>query len=151
MIRIAEYKMFLSDMIAVINNELEGEKLSGKVILSASESSFTKKLTEQEGIVLGGSYPTADAQNANSDDMNEHFPCLLFVLKKLDLSMTSEDDEVTFYDHIGDIITAVKYYISGGNLDLCTSRGWNIDGTIHTEWEYNYNGFYGASISFNLE
>ena len=150
MIQISEYKMFLADMIAAINKEIAGEGLSTNVVLSPSESSFTKKMAEQEGIVLGGSYPTLESENSTSDDLNAHHPCVLFILKKIDLSMLSDSEIDEFYDHIGDIMQRVMFYLSGGNVDLCTSRGWQLDGGFHLEWEYNYTAFYGASISFNI-
>lgn len=148
MIKIKDYKEGLAEIIASINTEVEGDPINSKPVLSASESSFCKKLEEQDGIQLGGSYPTADTNNASEDNIDLSHKCLLFLLKKVDLSSIEDPELDVFYDHIGDLADLLMRHIAQN--DFGCDKDIRFEGNFNLEWEYNYSGFYGASISFTL-
>lgn len=151
MIKISEYRMMLADMAAGINSGLSGETVNIVPVLSADETSFCKSLKERTGIVIGGQYPGADAQNAEQNNISPEHPCLLFVLKKIDSSAVTDIQMEQYYDHIGEIADALMNAIADSDFGCSLSSPVTFGGSFHFEWEYNYNGFYGCSISFNLK
>lgn len=151
MIKITEYKQMLADMLADINqNQPTDWQVNIVPVLSADETSFSKKLAETSGIVVGGQYPAVDVNGAEENAVNPTHPCLLFILKKLDLSTMTAADLDEFYEHIGELANELMMRISGNEYACSLSDSALFGGNFHFEWEYNYSGFYGCSISFNL-
>ena len=93
MIKITEYKQMLADMLADINQDHPTEwQMNVVPVLSADETSFSKKLAETSGIVVGGQYPSVDVSGAEANAVNPTHPCLLFILEKKDLSTMTDAD-----------------------------------------------------------
>lgn len=146
--RIKAYKEAFAEIIAKINGEFPTQ-INVKPVFSASEAEFCKKLAGQDGTQLGGSYPSADTDSADEDCIELKYDCLLFLLKKLDLSMMSDEELDDFYDTINDLMQRIMQLIASN--DFGCDKDIRFAGTFRFEWEFNYSGFYGASISFNLK
>lgn len=151
MIKITEYKQMLADILADINQDQPTDwQMNIVPVLSADETSFSKKLAETSGIVVGGQYPSVDVSGAEANAVNPTHPCLLFILEKKDLSTMTDADLDTFYEHIGELANELMLRISSDEYACSLSESVRFGGNFHFEWEYNYSGFYGCSISFNL-
>jgi len=151
MIKITEYKQMLADMLADINLKQPADRQVNIVpILSADETSFSKKLAETTGIIVGGQYPSVDVNNAEENAVNPTHPCLLFILEKRDLSTMTDAELDLFYEQIGELADELMLCISCNEYACSLSDSARFGGNFHFEWEYNYSGFYGCSISFNL-
>ncbi len=151
MIKITEYKQMIADMIADINKNLTDQKVNTSLLLAADETSFCKKLKDIDGIVIGGQYPALDVKKANEDNLNPSHPCLLFILEKKDPSTMTDAQIDDLYERIGSIANELMLCIASNEYACVSSFPMCFGGDFHLEWEYNYSGFYGCSISFNLK
>jgi len=150
MIKIKDYKEALAEIIAKVNSATTLDlKINAVPLLAPDENDFAKRISELSGLILGGSYPPDDTSSADEDYYVPEYDCLLFLIKKLDLSSMSDAELEQFYDNTSELMTNVINLIRDN--DFGCDKNIHSTGKFHVEYESNYNGFYGKSVSFNLE
>jgi len=150
MIKIKDYKEALTEIIAKVNKESGSVlQINNIPILSPDEKAFSKKIAEQGGLILGGSYPPDDTDSADEDSFAPEYDCLLFLIKKIDLSNITDQELEQFYDNVADLMRLIIDHIRENDFG-CDKQIHSL-GKFHTEWESNYGGFYGKSVSFTLQ
>lgn len=145
MINILRYREILAELRARINKRSEMQ-IEG-VILAVSDKHLTKKLKDQAGFFLCANFPDAESKG-NADNYKEDNRLLLFLLEKVPAGDETDEDEITHYARIQDVMCILKDEIRNMKF-VCGEISGGEE--INTEWEYDvFGGFNGLSIGLKL-
>lgn len=145
MINILRYREILAELKARINARTETH-IDG-VIIAVSDKHLTKKLRDQTGLFLCSNYPDAESKG-ETDNYRENNRLLLFLLEKVAAGDETEEEEMTHYARIQEVMQVLKEEIREMDF-VCGEISTGKD--ISTEWEYDvFGGFNGLSIGLNL-
>lgn len=145
MINILRYREILAELKARINARTETQ-IDG-VVIAVSDKHLTKKLKDQAGLFLCSNYPDAESKGG-ADNYREDNRLLLFLLEKVPAGDETDEEEMTHYAQIQEVMQVLKEEIR--SLDFVCGE---ISGgeEISTEWEYDvFGGFNGLSIGLKL-
>lgn len=151
MIHIKRYRELINTVVTNVNAQLVGDKISD-FILSPTEQQATKKISDKPGILILAKMPPTSSEILSKDDYSENNQCLIFILKKVDISAVDDNDEIEIYADLQGIMQLVKQEILNlGMNNGITSETETLSKPFRTEWEYQiYGGFNGLSLSFDL-
>jgi len=121
----------------------------------ADESELTKYIKEiaDKEVFLIAVIPSSDTDFVNLDNKKEDDNCVVYILKKSNVSDMTDADLLNDRSDTQDMITILKKKLFDMSCD-CESQDPNIKLTrtlvpsFHTDPEYNYLGCNGWSISF---
>jgi len=145
MINILDYSVWLTELGMRVNALSINKKIE-KIIMAVDESQIVKRVGDEPGIVLVGSFPDADKDVNSKDCYEESNKVLLFLLQKINPGSLSITEELHHYAEMQEIMALIKTEIIQMNNCL-----FSLSGGIHTEWEYNaFGGFNGLSIGLSF-
>jgi len=152
MIKLKNFKAFLSDMLAQVNAQIAELEPAiapiGIAIVSVSEAHAIKRLKDAPGVVLLAKlYDTDTRTDGSNDNYAEINHMLIYVMLKMSASEFSNEQEDDKYAELQQTMSLVKEYIM--ERKMCDAR---LDKAFRTEWEYNvFGGYNGLSITFDLK
>jgi hypothetical protein len=127
-------------------------RMIDEIMVSPTEKHLVHKLKDTQGIVLAVKMPNSDTDIASVDNYSENNHCLFFLIEKIDPGEHDNSLEREHYAKIQSIMKFVKEWLldRGLNGNVCGGDE-TISKPFHTEWEYQYEGHNGLSISFDLK
>jgi len=148
MIKITDFNTLLTTMVTDIqkkNPELIG------FVLVANEKHLVKRLSDQPGIWLGITIPSADPETIDEDNVAENNIVWIFVIEKKDPGSMTAAEELDHYQKIQDVTTSVKNWLRDQKLAGNEFLEYLNLKSIHTDPEYQFGGWNGWSINFNFD
>lgn len=148
MIRVTDFNQLISDMVDDI--KVENPDLSG-FILVANEKHLVRRLSDNRGVWIVATIPSADPQSDNEDIVAENNVVWLFIIEKADPGNMNPMDEIEHYQKTQDVVTSIKNWLldqkTAGNefLEFLNLR------SMFTDPEYQIGGWNGWSVSFNFD
>jgi hypothetical protein len=151
MIPIIRFHEMLLDLQADVNS-LEDAPPIEQVIVSPTEAHLVHKLKDSSGIVLAVKMADSDTDIKSPDNYSENNHCLFYLLEKVDPGEHDNRRERDHYAKMQHIAKLVKEWLleQGLNGNLCAGDE-TLSKPFRTEWEYQYEGHNGLSISFDLK
>lgn len=145
MINILDYSVWLTELRERVNMLSKNSKIE-KIVMAVDESQIVKRVGDEPGIVLVGSFPDSDKDINSKDCYEENNKVLLFLLQKINPGSLSINEELHHYAAMQEIMALIK-----NEIILMNNCLFSLSGGIHTEWEYNaFGGFNGLSIGLNF-
>jgi hypothetical protein len=144
MIRITDFNALLTQMVAAIT-AVTGFKLV------ANEKHLVKKLSDESGIWIAVTIPSADPETVNEDNVAENNIFWMFIVEKVDPGSMSDSEELDHYQKIQDVATAVKNWLRDQKLEGNEFLEFLNLQSIHTDPEYQFGGWNGWSINGNFD
>lgn len=155
MIKITEFNDLLTQMVTALNtdatnNNLDVAQIKGHVLV-ASDKHLVKRLSDNSGVWLAVTIPSADPETANEDNVAENNIVWIFILEKVDPGSFSASEEIEHYQKIQDVTTAVKNWLRDEKLAGNEYLEYLNLQSLHTDPEYQFGGWNGWSINFNFD
>ncbi|MBV5313823.1 MAG: hypothetical protein JZU47_11040 [Prolixibacteraceae bacterium] len=148
MIRITDFSELLTLMVADIQKTIP--ELKGFVLV-ANENHLVRRLSDKPGVWLGVTIPSSDPETVNEDSVAENNIVWIFILEKKDPGSLTATAELTHYQKLQDITTAVKNWLRDKKLDGNEFLEYLNLQSLHTDPEYQFGGWNGWSINFNFD
>lgn len=148
MIRITDFSELLTLMVADIQKTIPELKGFGLV---ANENHLVRRLSDKPGVWLGVTIPSSDPETVNEDSVAENNIVWIFILEKKDPGSLTATAELTHYQKLQDITTAVKNWLRDKKLDGNEFLEYLNLQSLHTDPEYQFGGWNGWSINFNFD
>jgi hypothetical protein len=150
MINITRFCELLLELKADVNNQISPG--IDCLIVSPTERHLVHKLKDTQGVVLAVKMPDADTEIKSKDNYSENNHCLFFLIEKIDPGSHDNLQERQHYAKMQAIMKLIKEWLleSGLNGNLCGGSE-TLSKPFKTEWEYQYEGHNGLSISFDLK
>lgn len=148
MIQIQRYREWLIEVMEDINRESKELKVDG-VVMAVAEGHLIRKLRDRLGIWLCARFPDGQV-NGVADAFSTDNEVLLFLVEKVPSGQHSDEEELTHYAGLQELMNLLRERLWEGNL-LC-DESIRLNGGLKIEWEYDiFGGWNGLSVSFKLE
>lgn len=148
MIEIRRYREWLVEMVEFINRRSETAKVDG-VVMAVHEGHLIRKLKDKRGVWLCARFPDGQVHGA-ADAYSTDNEVLLFLLEKVPSGQHDDEEELTHYAKMQELMTGLREVMWDGNL-MCADDV-RLSSDLKIEWEYDiYGGWNGMSVSFKLE
>lgn len=127
-------------------------RMIDEIVVSPTEQHLVHKLKDTRGIVLAANMAGADTEFKSDDNYSEMNHCLFFLLEKIDPGSHDNALERKHYAKMQSIMTLIKEWLFKRGLygNICGGDE-TISKPFNTEWEYQYIGHNGLSITFDLK
>ena len=148
MIAINNYRQFIAELIASAAEACGTD--TPKIRLAVTESQLTNLLKDMRDIVVAGNIP--GGQLTNNGYWMSSGECLLMILEKWPSDKQGTEWEYDRFALIQRLAAAIIRLLAGEDFQQFCDQG-ELDRSqgINVEWEYNYGGFNGISITFRLK